>query len=368
MAVNNWRYISIDEDPQAWFSQPIIQDFYNYVGDATEDNIMQKTAEWIYNQNHPVLTESWPWATNTSAPRGKATPLPDQPVVTKSWPPENYTNKTTTQNNYWITPFSNIDVYNLKSQWYANQWNNSMANAFWNIANSLWSYSRFANDAVSSADALLNYIRWNETGLQNVAWNLYNSLLWDLQTQRDYVNRMFWPEWELTQEVNKYYSDLWNYLATDAGRQAATIAAQWVHSWASLGSIRAQQNEAYNNSFQRYIQAKEQQINAKQQIASNLINFMSTLRKEYWDTTNQYVIELYKRANDMYNSIAQNLASEINWYNKLKIQASSWGWWGGDSLKQMLTILWLGSLYDKLNGSDGDPDGKDPDKKDPVVW
>ena len=277
MAINNWRY--------AWYNA------------AKIDSLLANSN--LYDNSKP----------NTAST-----------VNYDAWKIDNLLSNSNLNN-----AFSPAETYQLASQWYANQWNTTMANAFWNIANNIWKYSNFANDAVTSADALLNYIRWNESGLQSVAGNLYNSLVSDLQTQRDYVNSMFWPEWKLTQEVNKYYDDLWNYLSTDAGRQAATIAAQWIHSWASLWAIRAQQNEAYNNSFQRYVQAKEQQINAKQQIASNLINFMSTLRKEYWDTTNQYVIELYKRANDMYNSIAQNLASEINSYNKLAIQGSSWG-------------------------------------------
>ncbi len=222
--------------------------------------------------------------------------------------------------------FSNYDVYNLQAQWYANQWDNAMANAYGWIADSLWRYSSFANNSLNAADALLNYVKQNETWLQSAAKWAYNIILSDLQNQRDYVNQMFWPEWELTKEVNSYYDDLWNYLATDAGRQAATIAAQWIHSWASLGSIRAQQNEAYNESFWRYVQAKEQQINAKLNIATNLINFMSNLRKEYWDTTNQYVIDLYKRANDLYNTIAQNTATDIDNYNKaLATPSSSWG-------------------------------------------
>lgn len=53
---------------------------------------------------------------------------------------------------------------------------------------------------------------------------------------------------------------------------------------------------------------------------------MSNLRKEYWDTTNQYVIDLYKRANDLYNTIAQNTASDIDNYNKaLATPTSKWG-------------------------------------------
>lgn len=219
--------------------------------------------------------------------------------------------------------FSPAETYKLQSDWYYNQGNTTLGDVYWDIANNLWTYSNFANTSLNSYDALLNYIRGNEQWLQSVAWKLYWNLVNDIQSQRDYINQMFGPSWELTKEVNTYYDDLWNYLATDAWRQAAKIAAQWMHSWASLWAIRAQQNEAYNEAFWRYVQAKEQQINAKQQIASNLINYMSTLRQEYWDTTNQYVIELYKRANDMYNSIAQSVANDIVEYNNLRLQGSN---------------------------------------------
>lgn len=271
------------------------------------------------NNWRPVLTDHWPMATNSNTKRGSGTPSTATPVLTESWPMATNSGTTVQTTN----PFSNLDVYKLQAEGYANQWDNAMAQAYWNIANNLWVYSNFANTSLNNYDALLNYIRWNETGLQNAAWKLYWNLVNDIQSQRDYINQMFWPEGALTKEVNTYYDDLWNYLATDAGRQAANIAAQWMHSWASLWAIRAQQNEAYNEAFWRYIQAKEQQINAKQQIASNLINYMSTLRQEYWDTTNQYIIELYKRANDMYNAIAQSAAADMADYNKYRL-AYSW--------------------------------------------
>lgn len=222
--------------------------------------------------------------------------------------------------------FPNAEAYWLQSQWYASMWDNAMANAYGWLANDLWRYSTFANTSVDTADALLNYLRQNEAWLQRVAWQTYNTLVGDIQNQRDYINKMFGPEWELTREVNQYYDDLGNYLSTEAWRQAANIAAQWVHSWASLWAIRAQQNEAYNEAFGRYVQAKEQEINAKQQIAANLINYMSTLRQEYWNTTNQYIIDLYKRANDMYNNVAQSVASDIDQYNMLRAQGTWWSW------------------------------------------
>lgn len=278
MAINNWRYVVI----------------------------------WGYmdpNWNIVEEKELVP-ATNTANPNR---------VVSTSYPIAPYTiNK-----RNWSNAFSPAETYWFKADGYYNQWDTAMWNAYRSIADAMWSYSGFANQTVDAADALINYIRQNEAWLQSTAWNLYNQLAGWIQQQRDYVEQMFGPQWELTQEVNKYYDDLGNYLATDAGRQAAKIAAQWMHSWASLWAIRAQENEAYNQSFQRYVQAKEQQINAKQQIASNLINFMSTLRQEYWDTTNKYVIELYKRANDMYNSIAQSVYNDINSYNQLKAKASA---------------------------------------------
>lgn len=57
---------------------------------------------------------------------------------------------------------------------------------------------------------------------------------------------------------------------------------------------------------------------------------MSALRQEYWDTTNQYIIDLYKRANDMYNSVAQSAAWDMAQYNNL-LATYSWGWSGGSS-------------------------------------
>lgn len=294
------------------------------------------------NNWRPVLTEYRPGATQNTTKWRSTTPVPDQPVITKYRPPVN-SNNNAVQNNVQTTPFSNADVYKLQSQWYADLWNDAMAQAYWNIANNLWAYSNFANTSLGNYDALLNYIKGNETGLQNVAWKLYNNLVSDIQTQRDYINQMFGPEGTLTKEVNTYYDDLWNYLATDAWRQAAKIAAQWMHSGASLWAIRAQQNEAYNESFWRYIQAKEQQINAKQQIASNLINYMSTLRQEYWDTTNQYIIELYKRANDMYNAIAQSAAKDLIEYSNLRL--SRWNGISTSSKEQInpqnnQTVYW----------------------------
>lgn len=239
-----------------------------------------------------------------------------------------------------VPAFSNYDVYNLKAQAYNNQWNDYLSNLYWWIANNLWRYSQFANNTLWVYDKLYNSLAQWQSNLQWMSGELYNQLVGDMSTQRQYVYDMFWPEWQLTKEVNSYYDDLDNYLSADAWQKQADIAAQWMHSWASLQSIRAQQNEAYNQSFSRYIQAKEQQINAKQQIAANLINFMSQLRKEYWDTTNQYVISAYKEALDMLNKVNESAAWDVEAYNKALAQSPT-TWWGSST--------WTSSLEDLLN-------------------
>lgn len=308
MAINNWRYIA-----EGWFQD----ENWLTVWHMTPDLEIEKEFLWK------------PWN-------------PDAEWVAKYLERTNNTQPAATS----AEAFSPAEVYKIQADGYANQWNDAMANAYGWVANNLWRYSKFANNSLNMADALLNYVKQNEAWLQIASKSAYNTILWDLQTQRDYINDTFWPGWSLTKEINTYYDDLWNYLATDAWRQAAEIAAQWMHSWASLWAIRAQQNEAYNQSFWRYIQAKEQEINAKLNIATNLINFMSNLRKEYWDTTNQYVIDLYKRANDLYNTIAQNAAADIDNYNKALATPAS----GGGSWWSSLTTNIL-NRYNQLKGA-----------------
>ena len=332
MAINNWRYVV------TWgYMNPdgTIVEETQFVPDKTysPDHIMSQINSLITWEKTPAQVRAedgiykTSWTNNSSYARGSSA-LPSW----YQWPTEDYINSLVGNNSLtWgkttSTAFSPAETYALKAQWYANQWDNAMAAAFGDIAKNMGAYSNFANQSIGAADSLINYIRSNETWLQWVAWNLYSQLVGDINNQRNYINQMFGPNGELTQEVNKYYDDLGNYLATDAWHEAAKIAAQWMHTWASLWAIRAQQNEAYNQSFQRYIQAKEQQINAKQQIASNLINYMSQLRQEYWDTTNQYIIELYKRAADLYESVANSAAQDLRDWNVLRAK----GMWSSSS-------------------------------------
>lgn len=208
----------------------------------------------------------------------------------------------------YVPEFTPAETYRLRADWYYNQWDTALWDAYSALRNWSNAFSNTANQINSFYSVLADDILNREWMLASQKYALANKLNEDLLSSREYVMDMFGPNGTLTREVNQYYDDLWNYLATDAGRQAAKIAAQWIHSWASLWAIRAQQNQAYNETFARYVQAKEQEINAKQQIATNLINYMSTLRQEYWDTTNTYIISQYQRANDLLNSLSKSIA------------------------------------------------------------
>ena len=290
MAINNWRSTY---DPDYIMSQ------VNSLAMGT------KTPEQVRADNNKYLT---------SVPVGTVPPSVNS----------------ATRVNQTFTP---AETYKFKADWYYNQGNT----ALWDAYNALWkwsnAYSNIANDINNFYSQLWEDVYKREMALAWAKQALADKLYEDMWQTRQYALNMFWPNGQLTREVNTYYDDLWNYLATDAGRQAAEIAAQWMHSWASLWAIRAQQNQAYNESFARYVQAKEQEINAKQAIANNLINYMSTLRREYWDTTNQYIIQQYQRANDLLNSLSQNIANS----NIQLAQARLW--WGRSSSNSWYSYL-----------------------------
>lgn len=259
--------------------------------------------------------------------------------------------------------FSTLDDLSLRAQWYYDMWDK----ALWDLYSGLWkdsnAYANTAKQMNAFYGALAEDVANRERNLAWAKYDLANRLNQDILSQRQYVMDTFWPEGTLTKEINQYYGDLSNYLSSEAWREAAKIAAQWVHSGASLGAIRAQQNEAYNQAFSRYVQAKEQEINAKQTIASNLINYMSTLRQEYWNTTNQYIIAQYERANDLLNNLSSSIASanaelaqaKLAWVTK---------WWGsssgGSSAMTWQDYLAVQDYMDKLKNGRLDTE-EDPD-------
>lgn len=226
-----------------------------------------------------------------------------------------------------IPSFNTLDNLNMQSQAWSES-NPNIASAYQTLANWLWSYSNVANQIWDFYNTAANQIANREAQYANAQYNLANQLNQDLANQRDYIWGMFGPQWQLTQEINKYYDDMGNYLASEGWRQMANVAAQGARSWASLWLLRAQQNEAYNNAFQNYLKVKEQEINAKQSIQAQLIDYMTKLRQEYGNTTNQYILGQYQRANDLLNSLDADLKNQ---YTNLALARLQWGGWSGGS-------------------------------------
>lgn len=207
-----------------------------------------------------------------------------------------------------ITPLSTSDVLWARYQAAVNSGNSNLADAYKALNKENTAYNRVANQIADYYGALAQDVAKREQWLADAKYAVANKLFDDMASQKDYVWWLYWPEGSLTTAINKYYDDMWDYLASEAGREMAYADALWVQSWASLWMMRAQRNQAYNEAFQKSIQVMQAELEAKQSIAQNLITFMTNLRQEYWNTANTYIISQYQRANDLLNAISESIA------------------------------------------------------------
>lgn len=268
--------------------------------------------------------------TNGPLTTGATTPTINFPDRLDLWPATYKLD----QNNI-IPPLSTSDVLNARYQAAYNQWNTNLADAYKALNQENTAYNRVANQIADYYNVLAQDTAKREQWLAWAKYDVANRLFNDMASQRDYVYGLYGPQGTFTKEVNTYYDDLWDYLASEAGREMAYADALWAQSWASLWMIRAQRNQAYNEAFQRSLQVMQQELEAKQNIQQNLINFMTALRQEYWDTANAYIISQYERANNLLNAISQNIATTNA--NIATARLSAWRW---QSQSQQETRTW----------------------------
>ena len=259
----------------------------------------------------------------------------------------------TNQNsNNTYQPFSVADTLAQRAQWYQAQGLEWLANSYRTLNKENNIYNNTANRITDYYTALANDINSRENALAQRKESLANQLSQDIANQRQYVMDYFGPNWIFTNEINKYYDENGNYLASEAGRQMAMANAEGIQSWASLWAQRAARNEAYNNAFQNYLKVKDQELTAKMNIANQLNSYMQALRQEYWDTQNTYVISQYQRANDLLNAISQSMAESQASIQQARLQqALKWTWWA--------SIGELASALDRLARNDYDTDMMD---------
>lgn len=243
------------------------------------------------------------------------------------------------QNFNWqaYKPFSVADTLAQRAQWYQAQGLEWLANSYRTLNKENNIYNNTANKITDYYTALANDINSRENALAQRKESLANQLSQDIANQRQYVMDYFGPNWIFTNEINKYYDESGNYLASEAGRQMAMANAEWIQSGASLWAQRAARNEAYNNAFQNYLKVKEQELAAKINISNQLINYMQTLRQEYWDTQNEFVISQYQRANDLLNTISQSMAESQASIQQARLAQSLR--WNGTSSKSQMAII-----------------------------
>ena len=236
-----------------------------------------------------------------------------------------------------VMPLSTSDILNARYQAAYNNWDINLANAYKTLNKENNAYNKIANQVADYYNALAQDVAKREQWLADTKYTVANKLFDDMASQKDYVWWLYGPDGTFTKEINTYYDDMGDYLASEAGREMAYADAMWVQSGASLWMMRAQRNQAYNEAFQRSIQIMQAELEAKQSIQQNLINFMTNLRQEYWDTANTYIISQYQRANDLLNAISQNLATTSAQIAMARL--SWWGWWGGTSSDEWVSLM-----------------------------
>ena len=315
-----------------------------------ESQIIKDNNARIWNRNY--LKFNW---TNWTPTPSSTTPTTNiwwyywnpRPATNPEWStirwwyvtynPQNVWNYSAT--NWTYQPFSVADTLAQRAQWYQAQGLEWLANSFRTLNKENNIYNNTANRITDYYTALANDINSRENALAQRKESLANQLSQDIANQRQYVMDYFGPNWIFTNEINRYYDENGNYLASEAGRQMAMANAEWIQSGASLWAQRAARNEAYNNAFQNYLQVKEQELAAKMNISNQLISYMQALRQEYWDTQNTFVISQYQRANDLLNTISQSMAESQAAIQQAKLQqALGWSW--NSSFYKKLAEVW----------------------------
>lgn len=200
------------------------------------------------------------------------------------------------------------------------QSNPALSQQYRNAANQAWMWWETQNNILNWYDSLANDVANRQAYVTNMSGDLANSLLWDINNQRDYIYSLYWPNGSITQEVNDYYSGLSNAISWDTGRQLAQSDVNAKMAGVSVWANRNTQNQIYNEGYERALKAKEADINAKNNIVSALQNYMSALRAEYWDTTDKYIIQKYQQANDLLNQIESSMTQDMVNLENSKLQ------------------------------------------------
>lgn len=211
------------------------------------------------------------------------------------------------------------------------QSNPALSQQYRNAANQAGMWWETQNNILNWYDSLANDVANRQAYVTNMSWDLANSLLWDINNQRDYIYSLYWPNGSITQEVNDYYSWLSNAISWDTGRQLAQSDVNAKTAGVSVWANRNTQNQIYNEGYERALKAKEADINAKNNIVSALQNYMTALRQEYGDTTDKYIIQKYQQANDLLNQIQSSMTQDMVNLENYRLQHGWSSGWGGSS-------------------------------------
>lgn len=260
-------------------------------------------------------------------------------------------------NNYWYVPINQIDNQSMLqnySDYYQNQ-NPRIADIYWWLAKNAGIWGDTQRNILNRYDALANDVNTRQSYITDMSGAYGNDLLNDINNQRDYIYSLYWPNGSITNEVNDYYSWLANAISWDTWRQLAQNDVNARDIGMSVWANRNTQNDIYNEWYQRMLQAKEQDINAKNNIIAALQQYTTNLRQEYWNTADQFIIQKWQQANDLMNNLSSSVAQQMVELENAKLQYAltpkGWGGWDSNNLAvlQQLGNYWLTQLISDQN-------------------
>ncbi len=259
-------------------------------------------------------------------------------------------------NNYWYVPINQIDNQSMLqnySDYYQNQ-NPRIADIYWWLAKNAGIWGDTQRNILNRYDALANDVNTRQSYITDMSGAYGNDLLNDINNQRDYIYSLYWPNGSITNEVNDYYSWLANAISWDTWRQLAQNDVNARDIGMSVWANRNTQNDSYNEWYQRMLQAKEQDINAKNNIIAALQQYTTNLRQEYWNTADQFIIQKWQQANDLMNNLSSSVAQQMVELENAKLQyALTPKGWNNDSknlaVLQQLGNYWLTQLISDQN-------------------
>ena len=226
-------------------------------------------------------------------------------------------------------PVNATDVFNG----YLNQfqWNPDVTNTLQTAFNWLNQFTDTAKGVNDLYDYMVSKTSPAFNDFQRINQQLWAENAWLLQNQLNQAYQWFWPQWEQTQRVNQYYSDLANNIAAQNAAKLWEMDAQAKASGASAWAVRNASAKLLTNSNTDLLNANAKQFEMYDNIYKNLGTYIDNYTKSMANNKNQYVRDVYDRLLQYSQWVEQARANAFQNLKALQLE---------DALRKWTSTAW----------------------------